>query len=225
MGDTTLPEAAPGYGSTTTMSVGAAVMRAAQDVRRQLGFAAEDSLRAGPSSKGLIEAMHRLGTDEITGLGSFAPPEDSSHAVGVFGAIFIEVGVDPELGLLRLRRAVARYSVGRIMNTRTARSQMTGGIIWGWGKVAMEQSHHEARFGRWLSQDLASVALPTHADIPGTLDVDFIDEVDDHASPIGGKGIGELGATGVDAAVADAIFHATGRRIRTLPITPNMLVA
>jgi xanthine dehydrogenase YagR molybdenum-binding subunit len=144
--------------------------------------------------------------------------------MNTFGAIFVEIGFDPELGIIRLRRAVGRYSAGRIVNPRTARSQMLGGIVWGWGKATMEASRQDEHRGRWLSKNLAGVALPVNADIPSDIDVAFVDEVDEHASPIGGKGVGELGATGVDAAVADAVFHATGRRIRELPITPDKLV-
>ncbi|WCB96862.1 Aldehyde oxidoreductase molybdenum-binding subunit PaoC [Baekduia alba] len=217
MGDTRLPEAAPTYGSTTTMSVGAAVVRAAADVLAQLG------VRDHASPEQVAAALRASGRAEIVGEGSFAPATDSPYVMRTFGAIFVEVGVDPQLGLLRLRRAVGRYSVGRIMNPRTARAQMTGGIIWGWGKAAMEQSHHEPRLGRWLSKNLAGVAIPVNADIPADIDVGFVTEVD-HASPIGGKGIGEVGATGVEAAVIDAVFHATGRRIRELPITPPKLI-
>jgi xanthine dehydrogenase YagR molybdenum-binding subunit len=101
---------------------------------------------------------------------------------------------------------------------------MTGGIIWGWGMAAMEQSQHDPVLGRFLSKNLAGVAIPAHADIPGGIIIHFVDEVDEHASPIGGKGIGELSATGVAAAVANAVFHVTGRRIRELPITPDKLV-
>jgi xanthine dehydrogenase YagR molybdenum-binding subunit len=141
-----------------------------------------------------------------------------------FGAIFVEVAVDPELGLMRLRRAVGRYSVGRIINPRTARSQMIGGIVWGWGKVALESSPYDANAGRWAAKNLAGVALPVNADIPSDIDVGFIDEFDEHVGPVAGKGIGELSPTGVDAAVADAVFHATGKRFRELPITPEELV-
>ena len=143
-----------------------------------------------------------------------------------FGAVFVEVAVDPELGLLRLRRVVGSYSAGRIINTRTARAQMTGGIIWGWGMAAMEASTHEATLGRWLSKNLSGVAIPVSADIPGNaIQVHFVDEVDEHAGPLGAKGIGELGATGVAAAVANAVFAATGKRVRELPITPEKLVS
>jgi xanthine dehydrogenase YagR molybdenum-binding subunit len=101
---------------------------------------------------------------------------------------------------------------------------MIGGIVWGWGNATMEASRQDPERGRWLSKNLAGVTLPVNADIPADIDIGFVEEVDEHASPIGGKGIGELGATGVDAAVADAVFHATGRRIRELPITPDKLV-
>jgi xanthine dehydrogenase YagR molybdenum-binding subunit len=226
MGDTELPEAGPTYGSSSTMGVGAAVMRATEDIVVKLRRRTSGDLgRSGPPGAGaLAAAMRDARLDELVGEGSFAPDPESPYAMQTFGAVFVEVGVDPELGLLRLRRVVGRYSVGRIVNPRTARAQMIGGIIWGWGKAAMEVSHQDERFGRWLSKNLSGVAVPVNADIPADIDVAFIDEVDEHASPIGGKGIGELGATGVDAAVADAVFHATGRRIRDLPITPEKLI-
>lgn len=204
------------------MSVGAAVLRAAQDSLWQLGLAT--AAGEGPGCTQLAAAMRVAGLEEITGAGSFTPDHASPYAMRTFGAVFVEVGVDPDLELLRLRRVVGRYSVGRIMNPGTARAQMMGGIIWGWGKAAMEQTTHDPRFGRWLTKNLSGVAIPVNADIPADLDVSFIEEVDEHASPIGGKGIGEVGATGVDAAVADAVFHATGRRIRELRITPDKLI-
>jgi xanthine dehydrogenase YagR molybdenum-binding subunit len=168
--------------------------------------------------------MEAAGLNELPGSGSFSPGEESEYALHTFGAVFVEVGVDADLGLVRLRRAVGRYSVGRIVNPRTARAQMIGGIIWGWGKATLEASHHDQQLGKWVSKNLAGVAVPVSADIPADIDVGFVEEVDEHASPIGGKGIGELGATGVDAAVADAVFHATGRRIRALPVTPEKLI-
>jgi xanthine dehydrogenase YagR molybdenum-binding subunit len=223
IGDTELPEAGPTFGSSSTMGVGAAVMAAAQDVLAKLRDRSGHQLSEAPGAGALTAAMSSAGVEELVGVGSFTP-QDSPYAMNTFGAIFVEIGFDPELGIVRLRRAVGRYSVGRVVNPRTARAQMLGGIVWGWGKATMEASHHDERLGRWLSKNLAGVALPVNADIPSDIDVAFIDEVDEHASPIGGKGIGELGATGVDAAIADAVFHATGRRIRELPITPDKLV-
>jgi xanthine dehydrogenase YagR molybdenum-binding subunit len=221
MGDTRLPEAGPTYGSSSTMGVGAAVLRAAEDARAKLA-----RLTNLPPGVTIGDAMRQAGTDEIVGSGAFDPAQHGDgFAMRTFGAVFVEVGVDPDLGLLRLRRAVGSYSVGRIVNPRTAKAQMTGGIIWGWGMAAMEQSQHEPVLGRFLSKNLAGVAIPVHADIPGDIRIHFVDEVDEHASPIGGKGIGELPVTGVAAAVANAVFHATGLRIRELPITPEKLLA
>lgn len=112
------------------------------------------------------------------------------------------------------------YSAGRILNPMTARAQMIGGIIWGWGKATLEASDQEPVHGRWLAKNLSNVAVPVNADIPAALDVSFIDEYDDAASVIGARGIGELGATGVDAAVAAAVHDAVGVRVRELPILP-----
>jgi xanthine dehydrogenase YagR molybdenum-binding subunit len=225
MGDTRLPEAGPTTGSSSTMSGGAAVMAAAHDVLAKLRERSGHELGEAPGAGALAAAMSAAGLDQLVGAGSFAPDRDSPYAMHTFGAVFVEVGVDPELGLVRLRRVVGRYSVGRIVNPRTARAQLIGGIIWGWGKATLEVSRHDDQLGRWLSKNLAGVALPVNADIPSSIDVGFIDEIDEHASPIGGKGIGELAATGVDAAVAEAVFHATGRRVRELPITPDKLLA
>jgi xanthine dehydrogenase YagR molybdenum-binding subunit len=224
MGDTTLPQAGPTFGSSSTMGVGAAVMDAARDVLGELARRSGRDLGPAPGAGALAAAMSSAGLDELVGTGSFTPDEDSGFALHTFGAVFVEVGVDAELGVVRLRRAVGRYSVGRVVNPRTARAQMVGGIVWGWGKATLEASHHDEHLGRWVSKNLAGVAVPVNADIPPGVDAAFVDEVDEHASPIGGKGIGELGATGVDAAVADAVFHATGRRIRELPITPDKLI-
>jgi xanthine dehydrogenase YagR molybdenum-binding subunit len=235
MGDSRLPEAGPTYGSSSTMGVGGAILRAAEEVRRKLARLAnlppdevemaEGRIRRRGAGDGLpiVEVMREAGTSEIVGAGTFAP-KDEGYAMRSFGAIFVEVGVDRDLGVLRLRRAVGSYSAGRIVNPVTARAQMIGGITWGWGMAAMEQSRHEPHLGRFLSKNLAGVALPVNADIPSDIKIHFVEEVDEKASPIGGRGIGELGATGVAAAVANAVFHATGRRIRELPITPEKLI-
>ncbi len=217
-GDTNLPMGGPAYGSSTTMSAGSAVALAARDALRQLSRRRID----------ITDTCALRGSGEIVGEGRFTPPgggmnmdgEGTRSALRSWGAIFIEVGVDRDFGLIRLRRAVGVYSAGRILNPVTARAQMIGGIIWGWGKATLEESDQEPIHGRWLAKNLSNVAVPVNADIPSSLDVSFINEYDDAASVIGARGIGELGATGVDAAVAAAVHDAVGVRVRDLPILP-----
>jgi xanthine dehydrogenase YagR molybdenum-binding subunit len=140
-----------------------------------------------------------------------------------FGAVFVEVRVDEELRIPRLSRCVGVYSAGRIINPKTARSQMLGGMIWGLGQALLEQSTMDHTLGCYLSKNLSGYLVPVNADVP-ELEVYFVDEVDAHASVLGAKGIGELGAVGVGPAIANAIWHATGIRVRELPITPEMLL-
>ena len=240
-GDSDLPYAGPTYGSGTTIGMGAAVQDAAQQVVARLAklagwpandtFAEKGQLHHRGQSMPIGDVMRAARVPELTADGAFALPGnaqadagDATMSTRTFGAMFVEVGVDPQLGLLRLRRATGVYSAGRIINPRTARSQMIGGVVWGWGMAAMEASHYEPNLGRWLSPDLAGVALPVNADIPPAIDIAFIDEFDGHAGPLGAKGIGELSATGIAAAVANAVFDATGKRVRELPITPDKLV-
>jgi xanthine dehydrogenase YagR molybdenum-binding subunit len=241
-GDTNLPYSGPTYGSGTTISTGAAVQQAAQRVRGKLARLAgwpehEITIRDGRiihgnESRGIAEVFNEVGVLELASDGAFDLPGGAPVDMGssefparTFGAIFVEVGVDQDLGLLRLRRATGVYSAGRIINPRTARSQMIGGIVWGWGMAAMEGSHFEPSLGRWLAKDLAGVPLPVNADIPTEIDVGFVDEFDANAGPLGAKGIGELGATGVAAAVANAVYDAIGLRMRNLPITPDKILA
>ncbi|MEV7188237.1 xanthine dehydrogenase family protein molybdopterin-binding subunit [Kitasatospora sp. NPDC093102] len=240
-GDTDLPYAGPTYGSGTTIGMGTAVHLAANDVLRQLANVMSwpsDEVRADSGAltwrdqrRSYADILRAAEFDEVVGNGEMVLPGGASAdggAPGVssrtFGAMFIEVGVDPDLGLLRLRRATGVYSVGAVVNERTARSQLIGGLVWGWGMAAMEASHFEPRLGHWLSQDLAGVPLPVNADIPPHIDMSFVDEFDPHTGPLGAKGIGELSATGIAAAVANAVFDATGRRVRDLPITPEKLL-
>jgi xanthine dehydrogenase YagR molybdenum-binding subunit len=226
-GDTDLPATGPTYGSSTTMGTGSAVAAAARDVTKQLA-------ELGQGGRDPLAALDHAGIDELVGEGTFALPGEAGfnadgagtpYAMRTWGVIFVEVGVDPDFGLLRLRRAVGVYSAGRIVNPVTARAQMTGGIIWGWGKATMEESDQEPVHGRWLAKNLSNVAVPVNADIPADIDVAFTDEYDEAASLIGARGIGELGATGVDAAVAAAVHDAVGVRVRDLPILPWKVLA
>jgi xanthine dehydrogenase YagR molybdenum-binding subunit len=227
-GDSALPTAGPVYGSSASMGTGGAVLLAAQDAKAKL------AQRVGAPADGLdVTAALRKTNAEFVGEGKFSLPgnapfnadgADTPYAMRTWGAIFVEVGVDRDFGLIRLRRAVGSYSAGRIINPKTARSQMIGGVIWGWGMAAMEQSQFEPTYGRWLAKNLSNVSVPVNADIPSDIQIHFVEEFDPHASPTGARGIGELGATGVAAAVANAVYDAVGIRVRDLPITPAKLL-
>ncbi|MET0386994.1 MAG: xanthine dehydrogenase family protein molybdopterin-binding subunit [Polyangiales bacterium] len=228
-GDSRLPIAGPVTGSSATMGTGAAVLLAARDAKAQV----EQLGGSAQTREELLRSLQRLGR-EIVGRGHYALPgniafdadgNSTDFAMRTWGAIFVEVGVDPDFGLVRLRRAVGSYSAGRIINPRTARSQMIGGIIWGWGMATLEESAFEPVHARWLAKNLSNVALPVNADIPEDIQIHFVDEFDEHASPTGARGIGELGAVGVAAAVGSAVFDAVGVRIRDLPILPGKILA
>jgi xanthine dehydrogenase YagR molybdenum-binding subunit len=202
------------------MTTGGSVMLAAKQAKEKLA-------KLAPNVKEHGAAMRRLGIADIVGDGKITFPgtfnadgAGTPHAMRTWGGVFVEIGVDPELGLLRLRRVVGSYSAGRIINPKTARSQMIGGIIWEWGKATMEESVQEPTHGRWLAKNLSNVAIPVNADIPANIDVTFVEEFDPHASALGARGIGELAATGVAAAVANAVYDAVGVRVRSLPILP-----
>ncbi len=132
--------------------------------------------------------------------------------------LFAEVHVDAELGTLRVPRIVGVYSVGSLLNAKTARSQLIGGMVWGLGTALEEGSHPDVRHGRFTNANLAEYHVPVNADI-GEFDVSFVDVSDMHFNPLGIRGIGEIGITGVPAAIANAVYHATGVRVRDLPIT------
>ncbi|MEU0743271.1 xanthine dehydrogenase family protein molybdopterin-binding subunit [Streptomyces sp. NPDC006134] len=198
MGDTSLPANLYSVGSSTANSLGSAVRKAALALRERLG----------PGARPPAEPL----TVQETWLP--APGDRSVHS---FGAVFVEVGVDEDLGVTRVRRVVGVYSAGRIINPVTARSQLTGGLVWGIGQALLEESAVDPRLGRFVSKNLAGFLVPVQADIPD-LDVSFVDEYDPHAGALGGRGIGELAPIGVAAAVANAVHHATGIRLRSLPL-------
>lgn len=227
-GDSDLPQAGPATGSSSTMGLGSAVHDAAMKLRERLhALAGADGL-GDSGSYGALLASH--GLEELSAQGSFAPPAGASPlgevadwSIATWGATFVEVRVDQDFMVPRLSRIVAAYSAGRIVNPRTARSQMIGGLIWGAGQALLEHSVTDPRLGRFMSKNLSGYLLPVNADIPA-IDVQFVDEDDRIASPIGARGLGELGAVGVGGAIANAVFHATGVRIRRLPILPEMLL-
>lgn len=220
-GDTSLPEAGLTAGSSATMGVGSAVYAAATELREKLtalGGPGQESL----SPAGLLVAA---GVPSLEAEARWDPADSASTALSMhtYGAVFVEVRVDADLGLVRVNRCVGVYGAGRIVNPLAARSQMIGGITWGLGQALLERSTFEPNLGRFLSKNLAGYLVPGNADV-GDLDVSFVDDYDSHASLLGAKGIGELGAVGVSAAVANAVFHATGVRVREVPIgVPHLL--
>jgi len=156
--------------------------------------------------------------------GKAEPGEDrqkrTNHA---FGAHFAEVLVDPDLGMVKVSRMVGVFAPGRVLNARTARSQLLGAMVWGVGMALHEHTQYDARLGRIMNHDLAEYHVPVNADV-GLLEAHLVEEHGDEGNPAGVKGIGELGLCGAAAAIANAVFNATGRRIRSLPITPDKLL-
>jgi len=171
------------------------------------------------------DLLTRNGLSTLVGDGDYDPVDEDKgpKAIFSFSAVFAEVRVDPDLGLVRLNRFVGAYDAGRIINPKTARSQAIGGVIWGVGQALLEQSDIDPMMGRFVNRNLSGYLVPTNADIP-QLDVLFVGEFDDEASPIGVKGMGELTAVSVAPAIANAVYHATGKRIRELPITLDKLL-
>jgi xanthine dehydrogenase YagR molybdenum-binding subunit len=216
LGDTRLPRAPVHGGSMTMASVGSAVQAACRRAR-------DDALALGGAND-LTEAMRRLGRPVETRADVKPGDETQRFSMHAFGAVFAEVAVDPDLGETRVRRIVGAYGAGRIVNPKTARSQCIGGMIGGIGMALMEHSVVDARNGRVPNANFAEYAVPVHADAPPIMDVIFVEEHDPHVNPLGVKGVAELAMVGVAPAVTNAIFHATGKRIRELPVTPDKLL-
>jgi xanthine dehydrogenase YagR molybdenum-binding subunit len=203
LGDSRFPEAPVNGGSWLTASVGPAVIGVCEELKKkQLAnapFPIEADFKSDPNKE-----------------------EREKFSYQSFGAIFVEVAVDL-FGQVRIKRAVSVYDVGRILNPRLARSQIMGGNLFGFGMALMEGTVPDVNSGRIVNANLAEYQIPVCADVP-EFDIDFIDEPDPHMPGLGARGIGEIGIVGAPAAVANAIFHATGKRVRDLPITPDKLI-
>jgi len=170
-----------------------------------------------------VELLARNSLPSLTGDGNYDPSPEGPKAVFSFSAVFAEVIVDPDFGVVRLSRFVGAYDCGQVINPKTARSQAIGGIIWGIGQALLEQSETDPALGRFLHRNYSGYLVPTSADVP-KLDVVFVGQFDGEASPIGAKGLGELTAVSVAPAIANAVYHATGKRVRDLPITIEKLL-
>jgi xanthine dehydrogenase YagR molybdenum-binding subunit len=149
--------------------------------------------------------------------------DHQKYAFHSFGAHFVKVLVDPSLGTVRVIKCVGVMDIGRVLNLKTAKNQIMGGMIFGIGMALMEQTVYDPQNGRVVTRDLTDYLVPVNADMP-EFDIQFLDIPDPYISPVGARGIGEIGITGITAAIANAIYHATGKRVRDLPITPDKLL-
>ena len=246
LGRTGQPEAPISGGSQTVASVGPAVYAAASAARDKLiamaiGDAASplhglrpDAITADngwlidrnstDKHESMAAVIARHGGHDVSAESrAAAGDEKQKYSMHSFGAVFVEVHVDPDLGTIRVPRVVGVYGVGQLINKKTGHSQLVGGIIWGLGMGLMEKTEIDCRTGRPLNANLADYHVPVNADI-GEIDVTVVDENDPHINVLGAKGIGEIGIVGVAAALANAVYHATGKRIRDLPITLDKLI-
>ncbi|MGN6583194.1 MAG: xanthine dehydrogenase family protein molybdopterin-binding subunit [Rhizobiaceae bacterium] len=185
--------------------------------------AREEALARGGAND-LAEAMDRIGEPVEASVDSKPGDASKRFSMHAFGAVFAEVAVDPDLCETRVRRIVGAYGAGRIVNPKTSRSQRIGGMIGEIGMALMEHSVVDPRNGRVTNANFAEYAVPVHADAPAIMDVTFVEEHDPHVNPLGVKGLGEIAIVGVAAAIGNAVFHATGKRVRELPITPDKLL-
>jgi xanthine dehydrogenase YagR molybdenum-binding subunit len=222
LGDSALSAAPIEGGSWTASSVGSAVKAACDKLRERLFDLARrlDDSRA----VSLTDVMRHSGIETIEEEATSEPSKkQEDYALYSHSAVFAEVQVDEDLGTVRVTRIVSAVAGGRVLNPKTARSQILGSIVWGIGMALEEESVLDHAFGRFMTHNLADYHIPVNADVHD-IDVIFVDEHDEVINPLGAKGLGEIGLVGVAAAIANAVFHATGRRVRDLPITLDKLL-
>lgn len=242
LGDSNFPQTAGSGGSFGAASAGSALQDACRKLKDALveaaraddasalhGVAADlisvegDTLTSGGSSDTIAALIRRRGKP-IMAEGSVKPgSEHKEYAQYSYGAHFVEVGVDADTGETRIRRYSGAFSFGRILNRKTARSQVIGGVVWGIGTALHEETVMDPRNGAFVNRDLAEYHVPVNRDVPA-LDIVMIEEPDEKSNPLGSKGVGELAICGAAAAIGNAVFNATGIRIRDFPITLDKLV-
>jgi len=176
-------------------------------------------------SESYADILERAGLAQIDarGQGAADAAAQDAYAMHAHGAVFAEVKVDPELGQMRVTRLVGAFAAGRIINPRMVESQLHGGMIWGVSFALHEQAVMDARSGRPMNPNFAEYHIPVNADVP-SLEAILIEERDPHVNALGIKGVGEIGITGTAGAVANAVWHATGVRVRKFPITLDRLL-
>src|SRR6478609_3346704 len=244
LGDSSLPQSPVEGGSWIAASVSNAIATTADAIRDELLRLAKQvpgsplaniapgevaladgklvSKRDASRSVSIADAMRHSGVDRIEQEKTTNPTDDPARAHNTHAAIFAEVKVDDQLGVIRVTRVVSAVAAGRILNTKTASSQILGSVVWGIGMALHEETLIDHRFGRIMNANIAEYHVPVNADVYD-IKVIFVDEPDD-SNPLGIKGLGEIGIVGVAAAVANAVYHATGTRVRNLPITIDKLM-
>ncbi len=246
LGDSALPKAPVSGGSQSAASIGPAIVDAATQAKLKIAqIAVNDAaspLHGVPiadiaskngalfnknepsATESYAAILTRNGSKAVEGIGSAQPDQDatgmSTHS---FGAVFVEVAVDASTHMVEVRRVVATYDIGTLMNKTTGLNQLEGGIVWGVSLALHEESHLDNKYGRYVNANLAEYHVPVNADI-GLIDVTVVGIPDDKFNPLGARGVGEIGITGAAAAVGNAIFHATGKRVRDFPITADKIM-
>ena len=172
----------------------------------------------------IADVLRHGGVDRLEREKTTNPDQDATRASNSHAAVFAEVKVDEQLGVVRVTRIVSAVAAGRILNPRTAGSQILGGVVWGIGMALHEETLIDHRFGRIMNANIAEYHVPVNADVHD-IKVIFVDEPDAIINPLGIKGLGEIGIVGVAAAIANAIYHATGKRVRDLPITLDKILS
>ena len=243
LGDSRLPDAPVEGGSFTTSSVGSAISAACKAVQEEVlrlsqrasgsplvnaklgdvSFADGKIRYKNGEEVSVADALRAGHVDRIEKKATVEPGQSSKYSHYTHSAVFAEVKIDAELPVIRVTRMVSAVAAGRILNPKIAKSQIMGAVVGGIGMALQEETLTDHRFGRFMTHDLANYHVPVNADV-GTIDVIFVDEKDDEINALGVKGVGEIGIVGTAAAIANAVYHATGKRVRDLPITMDKLL-
>ncbi|AMW81377.1 xanthine dehydrogenase family protein molybdopterin-binding subunit [Pseudomonas sp. TH34] len=235
LGDSSLPTAPLQGGSFTVSSVGSAVQQACEalnakllEIARKTYPAFKDAesarfengqLHAGDQRISLAQLVQDSGEQALEVQVDCEPGKQrEGYASATHSAVFVEVRVDEDLGTIKVSRVVSAIAAGRVVNPKMARSQILGGVVWGIGMALHEETQIDHALGRYMNHSLAEYHIPVNADI-GEIDVLFVEEHDEIVNALGSKGVGEIGIVGVAAAVANAVYHATGKRVRDFPVT------